>query len=297
MYLNLFIEQPGFGLLVAFVLSLMVGSFLNVVIYRLPEMMRREWESECQEYLTETSDEPANQITTEQQEAPLTLSTPASTCPSCQHKIRWYENIPALSYIALRGKCSQCSAKISARYPIIELLTAFAGSIPVYIYGLNDAGITLMLATWVLIALTFIDIDHQLLPDKLTLPLLWLGLLVNSFGTFTSLHHAVWGAIAGYLCLWSVYWVFKLLTGKEGMGYGDFKLLAALGAWTGITMLPQIILISSVVGVVLAFILMAVNRHKASNPLPFGPYLAIAGWIAMLWGHEINHWYLSFLTS
>jgi leader peptidase (prepilin peptidase)/N-methyltransferase len=261
----------------------MVGSFLNVVIYRLPVMMEREWQAMS-----------ASEETAEDAE-PFNLAVPASRCPHCGHLIRWYENIPLLSYLALRGKCSDCGTRISARYPAIELLTGLVGAYIGWQFGLGMTGMALLLLSWTLIALTFIDIDHQLLPDRLTLPLLWLGLLLNSFSLFTTLEHAVYGAAAGYLVLWSVYWLFKLLTGKEGMGYGDFKLLAAIGAWGGFEVLPLTILLSSVVGVVLGVTLMALRRHQMANPLPFGPYLAIAGWIAILWGDQLNQWYLSLL--
>jgi leader peptidase (prepilin peptidase)/N-methyltransferase len=272
-----------FALIIALLLSLMVGSFLNVVIYRLPVMMEREWQA------MSASEETAEDA------APFNLAVPASRCPHCGHLIRWYENIPLLSYLALRGKCSRCGAHISLRYPAIELLTGLIGAFIGWQFGLGMTGMALLLLSWTLIALTFIDIDHQLLPDRLTLPLLWLGLLLNSFSLFTTLEHAVYGAAAGYLVLWSVYWLFKLLTGKEGMGYGDFKLLAAIGAWGGFEVLPLTILLSSVVGVVLGVALMALRRHQMANPLPFGPYLAIAGWIAILWGDQLNHWYLSLL--
>jgi len=267
----------------ALILSLMVGSFLNVVIYRLPVMMEREWQAQ----LADGSEKPNSE--------PFNLAVPASRCGSCGHLIRWYENIPLFSYLALKGRCSGCGTSISLRYPAIELLTGLLGGFIGWQFGLDLEGAGLLALTWVLIALTFIDIDHQLLPDRLTLPLLWLGLLLNSQGVFTSLEHAVYGAAAGYLALWSVYWIFKLLTGKEGMGYGDFKLLAAIGAWGGFEVLPLTILLSSVVGVVLALALMAVKRHQAANPLPFGPYLAIAGWIALIWGGQINDWYLGML--
>ncbi|WP_372743322.1 A24 family peptidase, partial [Neptunomonas sp.] len=214
-------------------------------------------------------------------------------------KIRWYENIPVVSYLFLRGRCSGCKTSISLRYPVIELLTALLSVIAVTKFGFNTYGLAAVFFTWCLVALTFIDIDHQLLPDRIVLPLLWLGLLINSqtssLDSFTSLSSAVWGAALGYLILWSVYWLFKLLTGKEGMGYGDFKLLAALGAWCGATALPLIILLSSVTGVILAVILMLSRKHQAQNPLPFGPYLAIAGWIALLWGDQITAAYLLML--
>lgn len=277
------VTEPTYTLVVCFLVSLLVGSFLNVVIYRVPVMMEREWQASIHE--GENSD---TQIPQDR----FNLAVPASTCPHCGHRIRWYENIPVVSYLFLKGQCSQCHAPISLRYPLIELLTAILSTLVIYQLGFNYAGFAAVVFTWALISLTFIDVDHQLLPDRITLPLLWLGLLVNSQNLFTSLHSAVFGAVAGYLVLWSVYWLFKLVTGKEGMGYGDFKLLAALGAWCGISQIPLLILLSSVTGVLLAVLLMLFKRHEASNPLPFGPYLAIAGWIALLWGHDITSAYL-----
>jgi leader peptidase (prepilin peptidase)/N-methyltransferase len=282
--------EPVYAAVVTFLFSLLVGSFLNVVIYRIPVMMEREWQQSIAEAQQED-----NAIESSIQPA-FNLATPASTCPSCGHKIRWYENIPVVSYALLRGKCSACKASISLRYPLIELLTAVLSVIAMRQFGFNEFGLAAVVFTWCLIALTFIDLDHQLLPDRITLPLLWLGLLINSYNSFTSLGSAVWGAALGYLSLWSVYWLFKLLTGKEGMGYGDFKLLAALGAWCGATALPLLILLSSVTGVILAVAMMVFNRHEAKNPLPFGPYLAIAGWVALLWGDKITTAYLQLMV-
>ena len=312
--------EPLYAAIFTFIFSLLVGSFLNVVIYRIPVMMEREWqESLIEEAWPDSgSDEPdsylkssdiktsdikssvikgADNVSTAIKDPAETfnLATPASTCPSCQHKIRWYENIPVVSYIFLHGKCSSCKTSISLRYPLIELLTALLSVVAVYQFGFNAYGLAAVVFTWCLISLTFIDIDHQLLPDRIVLPLLWLGLLINTQNSFTSLSSAVWGAALGYLILWSIYWAFKLLTGKEGMGYGDFKLLAAVAAWCGATALPLIILLSSVTGVILAVILMLSKKHEAQNPLPFGPYLAIAGWIALLWGDQITAAYLLML--
>jgi leader peptidase (prepilin peptidase)/N-methyltransferase len=272
-----------------FIAALLIGSFLNVVIYRLPVMMEREWQTSIDEYQQETN---SNAPSTKALDATFNLAVPASRCGECNHKIRWYENIPVISYVILRGKCSQCSTSISLRYPAIELLTACLSVAAIYAFGFNLAGLAAVLCTFCLVSLTFIDIDHHLLPDRITLPLLWLGLLFNTQNTFTSLESAVWGAILGYLSLWSVYWAFKIITKKEGMGYGDFKLLAALGAWCGAMALPLIILLSSVAGVVIAVILMATKKHSHGNPLPFGPYLAIAGWVALLFGQEIIGAYL-----
>ena len=272
---------------IAAVLSLMVGSFLNVVILRLPKMMELEWQAEI--------DEAAGKETAEAEPETFNLSKPRSRCNNCGHMIAWYENVPVISWLVLRGKCSECGTSISPRYPLIEALTAVLGGFIGWQYGLGLEGAGLLLLTWSLIALTFIDIDHQLLPDRITLPLVWLGLLLNTQEAFTTLSSAVWGAAIGYLSLWAVYWGFKLLTGKEGMGYGDFKLLAALGAFGGVAVLPLTILLSSVVGVVLTLAISATGKRSASEPLPFGPYLAIAGWVAIIWGGEINAWYLGLL--
>ncbi|EAR59530.1 prepilin peptidase [Neptuniibacter caesariensis] len=271
--------DPAWASACAFILALCVGSFLNVVIHRLPIMMEKEWEA---------MKEP------DKDQETYNLSVPASTCPKCKHRIRWYENVPVLSYAWLKGKCSSCGIHIPFRYPFVELLTAFSVAYVVHIFGANTAGLSLALLTFALICLVFIDIDHQLLPDSITLPLLWLGLLVNSFNIFTSLESAVYGAIAGYLSLWSVYWAFKLLTGKEGMGYGDFKLLAALGAWAGLSQLPLIILLSSLVGAIFGIAMIVTKKNESQQPIPFGPYLAIAGWIAILWGDQITGMYLKF---
>lgn len=276
---ELFAAHTWWAVFFALLLALLVGSFLNVVILRLPVMMEREWQAALDPEKAEPDEK-------------FNLAFPASRCNACGHQIRWYENFPVFSWLFLKGQCSQCHTSISARYPLIEALSGILCGIIGWQYGITTLGVSLMLLTWALIALTFIDIDHQLLPDSITLPLLWLGLLLNSFEIFTTLESAVWGAALGYLALWSVYWGFKLITGKEGMGYGDFKLLAALGAWGGAISLPMIILFSSVAGVLLAGILIAFRRHNAANPLPFGPYLAIAGWFAILWGDPIIRWYL-----
>jgi len=265
------------------VLGLLVGSFLNVVIYRLPIMMEREWQTQCNE-LNGVEDKNS---------APFTLSQPRSACPHCQHAITAIENIPVISYLFLGGKCRDCRAPISIRYPIIEMLTGLLSAIVAYYFGFDWACLGALLLTWALIALTFIDVDHQLLPDSLTLPLLWLGISFNFYGQFTTLEASVIGAIAGYLSLWSVYQIFKLVTGKEGMGYGDFKLLAALGAWLGWSFLPSIILLSSLVGAVVGLSLILFRRHQSDIPIPFGPYLATAGWIALVWGESINTAYLN----
>jgi leader peptidase (prepilin peptidase) / N-methyltransferase len=293
-FLNVIKFYPVVGLVVTAILGLLVGSFLNVVIYRLPKMLEREWRAQCVEFLGSE-----NIVSTDKLEPThkFNLVTPNSTCPKCGHKIKPWENIPVVSYLFLQGKCSSCKTSISLRYPIIELVTAIISVIAIYTFGFNYTGLTALVLCWSLIALTMIDVDTQLLPDNITLPLLWLGLLVNYFGLFTSLENSLIGAIAGYLSLWSVYWAFKLLTGKEGMGYGDFKLLAALGAWLGWQALPQIILLSSLVGACLGIAMIVIRGRDKNIPIPFGPYLAIAGWIALVWGRQINHAYILYLSS
>lgn len=281
--MQLYIEYFSNHLLAASIMvavfALLVGSFLNVVIHRLPVMMQREWDIEI------TGEKPIDSYN---------LFTPHSQCPQCQHVIRWYENIPIISYVLiLVGNCSQCKTPISPRYPIVEALSALISVPIVYSFGFNTITFYALVFSWVLIVLTFIDLEHFLLPDKLTLPLLWMGLLLNTFDTFTSLEEAVYGAVAGYLALWTVYWVFKLITGKEGMGYGDFKLLAALGAWMGITALPLIILLSSISGIAIAILLALFNKQSFDKPIPFGPYLTIAGFISLLWGPQIIQLYLN----
>lgn len=282
------IESIGLLSVAAGVLGLCVGSFLNVVIHRLPKMMEQEWQAQCAELQGQPATEPPER---------LTLAQPRSRCPNCGHRIGVLENIPLLSYLLiLRGKCSACGIRISPRYPIIEAATGLLSAWTAWHFGptLLTAGALLLL--WALIALSAIDLDTQLLPDAITLPLLWLGLLFNLWGVFTSLESAVIGAMAGYLALWSVFWLFKLATGKEGMGYGDFKLLAALGAWLGWQMLPAIILLSSVVGAVVGIALIALARHGRNIPIPFGPYLAAAGVIALFWGASLTQGYLAMLA-
>ncbi len=269
----------------AALLGLLIGSFLNVVIYRLPIMMQREWRAQALEYL----ECPPEQISER-----FNLLLPSSRCPHCDHQIRSWENIPLVSWLALCGKCSSCRAPISSRYPLVELACGLLSGYVAWHFGFTWQAGAMLLLTWGLVAMSMIDIDHQLLPDSLVLPLLWLGLILSNFGLFVSLESALWGAVAGYLSLWSVYWLFKLVTGKEGMGYGDFKLLAMLGAWGGWQVLPLTILLSSVVGAVLGTILLRVQRAESSTPIPFGPYLAIAGWIALLWGDRITESYLQF---
>ena len=268
------------------VLGLLIGSFLNVVIHRLPIMMQRESDN----YVAiESGKEPPHTST-------YNLITPRSACPHCQHKISALENIPVISYLLIGGKCRGCKAAISKRYPIIEAITGLLSGFMIWHFGSGIAGMGAVVFVWLLIAMTFIDADTQLLPDDLTLPLMWLGLLININASFTTLDSAVIGAVAGYLSLWSVYWLFKLVTGKEGMGYGDFKLLAALGAWMGWSMLPLIILLSSAVGAVIGISMMVLGKLGKGKPIPFGPYLAIAGLIALLWGHQINSQYLGLMN-
>jgi len=269
-------------------ISLAVGSFLNVVIYRTPKMMEYNWYQECREFLAdEVVNVEAKKLTA------MTLSKPDSTCPNCGHKIRFYENIPVLSWLVLKGKCSNCSNKISARYPLVELATMLLSLVVAHHFGATVATPLVIILTWALIALTMIDFDHMLLPDQITLPFLWLGLLININGTFVPLTDAVIGAAVGYMSLYSVFWLFKLLTGKEGMGFGDFKLFAVFGAWIGWQLLPLLILMASVAGAIIGIALMLFKNHNKEQGIPFGPYLAIAGWITLLWGEGIWSWYLA----
>ncbi|WP_139826497.1 prepilin peptidase [Derxia lacustris] len=264
--------------LLAGVVGLLVGSFLNVVIHRLPIMLERAWTAEAAEF----RGEPVPETTT------YNLFVPRSTCPSCARPVRAHENIPLLGWLMLRARCAGCGARISARYPVVELLGGVLAAACAWKFGFGLAGLAAIGFSWALIALTFIDADTQLLPDEITLPLLWAGLLVNLDAAFVALPDAVIGAAAGYLVLWSIYWLFRLTTGREGMGYGDFKLLAALGAWLGWKMLPIIILLSSVVGAVVGIGLMVFARHGREQPIPFGPYLAGAGVLALFFGPAIN---------
>ena len=263
-------------------LGLLVGSFLNVVIHRLPKMMAREWTEQC--------------AVLRDEEAPAASSynlvVPRSACPTCGHAIGALENIPLLSYVWLRGKCAGCGIHISARYPLVELITGILSAFAAWHFGFGWAAAGALLFIWALVALSFVDFDTQLLPDSITLPLLWLGLLFNLTGVYVPLADAVVGAVLGYLILWSVYWLFKLVTGKEGMGYGDFKLLAAIGAWLGWKVLPVVILLSSVIGAVVGIGLIVLARRGRSVPIPFGPYLAGAGLVALFWGERILQAYL-----
>ncbi len=280
--INYFIATPTALYIAVGLLGLCIGSFLNVVIYRTPKMMEQEWRQDCQMLL-----HPEQALI---DQSKLTLSKPASTCPNCHSAIRWYQNIPVVSWLILRGRCASCQNPISIRYPLIELLTAICSLVIALVFGASLQMLFGLLLTWTLIALTFIDFDTQLLPDRYTLTLAALGLAVNSYAIYTSPTAAIWGYIIGFLCLWIVYYLFKIVTGKEGMGYGDFKLLAALGAWMGPLMLPLIVLLSSLVGAIIGIILLKIR--KENKAFAFGPYIAIAGWIAFIWGEPIMKAYL-----
>lgn len=281
-------ETLGGLAVAAGLLGLCVGSFLNVVIHRLPKMMEQDWLAQCAELRGEAAPD--------QGEA-LSLAKPRSRCPSCGHQITALENIPLLSYLLiLKGKCSACGTRISPRYPVIELMTGLLSAYAAWHFGPTIQTIGALALLWALIALSAIDLDTQLLPDSITLPLLWLGLAFNLWSAFADLPTAVIGAMAGYLSLWSVFWLFKLATGKEGMGYGDFKLLAALGAWLGWQMLPAIILLSSIVGAIVGIALIVAARRGRNVPIPFGPYLAAAGVIALFWGQRITQGYLGLIA-
>ncbi|GAA5783760.1 prepilin peptidase [Chitiniphilus shinanonensis] len=282
MFWQLLGENPLFYSGFLFVLGLLVGSFLNVVIHRLPRMIEAEFRQECR-----ALDQP-DEATPIPRPA-YNLMVPRSACPSCGRPIRASENIPVVSYLLLKGRCKGCGAAISLRYPAVELLTAILTAAVGWYFGPTLPGIGAVALTWALIALFFIDADTYLLPDSITLPLVWLGLLINLMGGFVPLQDAVLGAVFGYLSLWSIYWLFKLVTGKEGMGYGDFKLLAALGAWFGWQALPLVILLSSVAGAVIGIALAWAARRGFSKPMPFGPYLAVAGWLVLIWGASLQH--------
>ncbi len=285
---ELMADSPAFFMGFVFIISLMVGSFLNVVIYRLPVMMERTWKADIAEYTaSQTQAAPATDSPHSSKEVPFNLVKPDSTCPKCQHKIRVWENIPLISWLLLKGKCSQCKNPISARYPLVELTTGLLSTWVAWHFGFGLAGFMAVVAIWLLIAMTFIDLDSMLLPDQLTLSLLWLGLLISIGSPFVSSQDALIGAAVGYLSLWSLYWAFKLLTGKEGMGYGDFKLLAAIGAWVGWQHLPVVILLSSFVGAIVGVSLLTIQGKDKSQPIPFGPYLAAAGFLTLLYGDWI----------
>jgi leader peptidase (prepilin peptidase)/N-methyltransferase len=295
MIYDAFAASPLLFVAAVFLLSLLIGSFLNVVIHRLPIMMERDWRAQC----AELANEPAAELP----EGRFDLIAPRSRCPSCGAPIAAAQNIPVLSYLLLRGRCANCKARISPRYPAVELLTAVLAALAAWRFGFGWEAAAAMLLTFCLVAISAIDIDHQIIPDSISLPLLWIGLFLSLWHPvagaevlFIDPKNAIVGALAGYLSLWSVYHLFRLLTGKEGMGYGDFKLLGALGAWLGWKMLPLIILLSALVGAVVGLALIAFRRHDRNVPIPFGPYLAAAGWVALVWGGQIVDWYLGYAT-
>jgi len=279
-----FERYPALYLGTLFVFGSLIGSFLNVVIYRLPVMMQREWRSDCLEFLEQPADS---------ENETFNLNTPRSRCGNCGHQIRAVENIPLVSYLLLGGKCSACKAPISMQYPLVELFTAIASVIVGWYLGVTVQAAAALFLTWSLIAMTGIDIGHKLLPDNITLPLLWLGIFLSLFDVFVDLETSVIGAMAGYLSLWSVFVLFKLVTGKEGMGHGDFKLLAALGAWLGWKPLFIVILTSSVVGAIIGIGMILLKRSERGTQIPFGPYLAGAGWMTLLWGEGLMRFYSS----
>jgi leader peptidase (prepilin peptidase)/N-methyltransferase len=289
--LGLLRENTALFIAVISFLGLFVGSFLNVIIYRLPLRLQREWREECIEFL---EIEPQSSDSTTQVNSPESILTSRSHCPHCNHKITALENIPVLSYLLLRGKCSSCGKHISARYPLVEILSAVLAGLTAWKFGYSAALPFVLFLVWSLITLSFIDFDHKLLPDKIVLPLLWLGLLVNSQGVITDLHSSIYGAAVGYMMLWLVFQAFKLVTGKEGMGFGDFKLLSLIGAWLGWQLLPLVVLLSSLVGAVVGILGILILGRDRQVPIPFGPYLSIAGLIALFWGQQIIDQYFQF---
>ena len=279
-------SSPAVFAAVVALLGLLIGSFLNVVIYRLPIILERTWSQQCRELL-----EPGTAGTGE--DKPFNLVRPASSCPNCGHRIRAIENVPLVSYLFLRGRCAACRVRIPPRYPVIELATAIASVVTALHFGFSLQAAAALGFTWAIIPLCVIDYDRQLLPDSITLPLLWAGLALSLWDVYIDSHASIIGALAGYLSLWSIFHLFKLATGKEGMGYGDFKLLAAIGAWVGWQALPVVILFSSIVGAVVGILLILVKGRERSQPIPFGPFLACAGWITLLWGQDIISFYLN----
>ena len=280
-------HSPSLLISLVFVIGILVGSFLNLVIYRLPIMMQSEWRYECETFL---------QLAVTHQSTHFNLALPASHCPHCKTSIKAYDNIPLLSFCLLAGKCRHCQSPISIRYPLIELFTGLCSAVIAWRFGFSITLLFALLLTWSLIAQSFIDIDHQLLADSISLPMTWLGLLLSVFSLFTNSHDSIIGAVAGYLSLWTVYQLFKLATGKQGMGYGDFKLLAMLGAWLGWQYLPLIIFLSSMVGAVIGVGMVLSKHRKLNQTIPFGPYLAAAGWLALIWGAELNQIYLNLIA-
>lgn len=276
---------------ICFVLGLFVGSFLNVVVYRLPLMMERGWRAECREFLELEAE------STDQESEPFNLVVPRSACPSCKKQISAWQNIPVVSWLILRGKCGNCKNPISAQYPLVELLTALMSLAVAMKFGASIQTVFALIFTWSLISLALIDFHTTLLPDSITLPLMWLGLVISLSTVFVDAHQSIIGAAAGYMVLWIVFQAFKLITGKEGMGFGDFKLLAALGAWLGWMKLPLIVLLSSLTGAIIGIMMMVAFKHKREQPIPFGPYLAIAGWIALIWGDQIVASYTAYMGT
>ncbi|CAG0973698.1 leader peptidase (prepilin peptidase) / N-methyltransferase [Methylophilaceae bacterium] len=285
--LSIFRAHPGIYFAFATIIGLMIGSFLNVAIYRLPKMMEHEWIRNCREL---QQDAAAGDVPPP---AKYNLVVPRSACPACGHNIAAWENIPIVSYLLLRGKCSACKTPISIRYPLVEALTGLLAGVIAWQFGVTGIALAAMIFAFALVALTFIDFDTHLLPDDITLPLLWIGIIVNMNNGFTDLQSSVIGAMAGYLILWSIYWLFKIVTGKEGMGYGDFKLLAAIGAWFGWQLLPAVLLLSSIVGSVIGIGLIVLAKHGREMPIPFGPYLALGGIAALFWGTQLSRLYLA----
>lgn len=282
--IHLLHQSPLALYVVTCLFGLVVGSFLNVVVARLPKMMERQWRQECRALLELQSANVGN--------GEFSLIRPRSRCPECGHAIPAWENIPVLSFLILRGRCSACRTPISLRYPLIETLSGMLSVVVAWRFGFSAQVLPALFLTWTLIALSAIDLDTQLLFDNITLPLLWAGLICNMFGIYTNVYASLIGAVAGYLILWCVYWLFRILTGKEGMGYGDFKLLAALGAWTGYQMLPLIIIVASLIGAMVGIGLILLKGHERNRPIPFGPYLAGAGWVALLWGPQLTGLYI-----
>lgn len=267
------------------VFGLFIGSFINVLVYRLPKMLMHDWRGQARELLD---------IPAEERSEPFNVLLPCSSCPHCSHKIKPWENIPLLSWLFLHGECSACQQTIGIHYPLVEVACGLLSGFIAWQYGVSLETLAILLLTWGLLAMSLIDADWQIVPDVLVLPLLWLGLVLNSFELFTDLSDAFWGAVIGYICLWSIFWLFKLLTGKEGMGHGDFKLLALIGAWGGWQILPLTLLLSSVIGTVLGVLVLRLQGDSYSKPIPFAPYLAFAGWVALIWGDKLTNSYLLF---
>jgi leader peptidase (prepilin peptidase) / N-methyltransferase len=291
-------QSPGLFIASCLVLGLLVGSFLNVVIYRVPIILERQWKQQCEELAQKEMDAPLQAAPEHQKAEKFNLLVPRSACPSCKTTIKAWQNIPVISWLFLRGKCASCGARISVRYPLIEALTGIVSALVAWKFGFGWPAIAALVLSWFLIALTFIDVDTQLLPDNMTLPLVWMGLLLSLWGPGpdgvvpVDMRSSIIGAVAGYLSLWSVFHLFRLITGKEGMGYGDFKLFAALGAWLGWQMLLPIILVAAAVGAVVGIVVLMVAGKDRQTPIAFGPFLAASGWIMLMWGHEIVSRYM-----